>query len=81
MTAIQLIDAHDHEIAVLRRSFVDKIIAETSERGMIERALERNAAIVALIEQQSRALAHRAGLPYKPQDHQGEAVIIGEGMS
>jgi len=81
MTAIQLIDAHDHEVAALRRSHIDKIVNETTERGVIERAIERNKEIVALINEQNRALAFRAGLPYEKQDHQGEAVIVGEGIS
>ena len=79
MSIVQLIDAHDHEIAHLRREHANKIISETTENGMAARAIERNAVIVEKIVEQSRALAFRAGLPYKPQQQYGEAVVIGEG--
>ena len=79
MSIVQLIDAHDHEIAHLRREHANKIISKTSEYDMAKCAIERNRAIIEKITEQSRALAFRVGLPYEPQQHHGEATIDGRG--
>ena len=79
MQHLAVIDAMAQEIYRQLNWYNELANGLVEKRALCELRLKQNHELTEILRQQRRALHYHLGLPYEPETHQAEVVMIGTG--